>query len=122
MAERELNLAANPVMGMDRHIRQRPWSPRRWPIGAKVRAAAILFVAVACDYGFSLRSGRLWTFLEALLVPAEGFEPPTYGLQNRCTTTVLSRRRRRALYRGRLRRRIFVSQEVDRRLVQLGPQ
>jgi hypothetical protein len=24
-------------------------------------------------------------------VPAEGFEPPTYGLQNRCTTTVLSR-------------------------------
>jgi hypothetical protein len=26
------------------------------------------------------------------MVPAEGFEPPTYGLQNRCTTTVLSRR------------------------------
>jgi hypothetical protein len=26
-------------------------------------------------------------------LPAEGFEPPTYGLQNRCTTTVLSRRR-----------------------------
>jgi hypothetical protein len=26
-----------------------------------------------------------------LLVPAEGFEPPTFGLQNRCTTTVLSR-------------------------------
>jgi hypothetical protein len=26
-----------------------------------------------------------------LVVPAEGFEPPTYGLQNRCTTTVLSR-------------------------------
>jgi hypothetical protein len=26
-------------------------------------------------------------------MPAEGFEPPTYGLQNRCTTTVLSRRR-----------------------------
>jgi hypothetical protein len=26
-----------------------------------------------------------------ILVPAEGFEPPTYGLQNRCTTTVLSR-------------------------------
>lgn len=25
------------------------------------------------------------------LVPAEGFEPPTYGLQNRCTTAVLSR-------------------------------
>ena len=27
-------------------------------------------------------------------MPAEGFEPPTYGLQNRCTTTVLSRHRR----------------------------
>ena len=26
-----------------------------------------------------------------LMVPAEGFEPPTYCLQNRCTTTVLSR-------------------------------
>ncbi len=24
-------------------------------------------------------------------MPAEGFEPPTFGLQNRCTTTVLSR-------------------------------
>src|SRR5258708_29435313 len=32
--------------------------------------------------------GTLW---EGGLVPAEGFEPPTYGLQNRCTTTVLSR-------------------------------
>jgi hypothetical protein len=31
-------------------------------------------------------------FLCGYLVPAEGFEPPTYGLQNRCTTTVLSRR------------------------------
>src|SRR5262245_26813214 len=27
------------------------------------------------------------------MVPAEGFEPPTFGLQNRCTTTVLSRQR-----------------------------
>ena len=25
------------------------------------------------------------------MVPAAGFEPATYGLQNRCTTTVLSR-------------------------------
>jgi hypothetical protein len=30
------------------------------------------------------------------MVPAEGFEPPTYGLQNRCTTTVLSRQIKRA--------------------------
>jgi hypothetical protein len=28
---------------------------------------------------------------QGTMVPAEGFEPPTYGLQNRCTTTVLSR-------------------------------
>tara|TARA_R110002124_G_scaffold186539_4_gene353996 strand:+ start:120 stop:401 length:282 start_codon:yes stop_codon:yes gene_type:complete len=25
------------------------------------------------------------------MVPEEGFEPPTFGLQNRCTTTVLFR-------------------------------
>ena len=25
------------------------------------------------------------------LMPGEGFEPPTFGLQNRCTTTVLTR-------------------------------
>jgi hypothetical protein len=25
------------------------------------------------------------------VVPGEGFEPPTFGLQNRCTTTVLTR-------------------------------
>jgi len=30
---------------------------------------------------------------EVKLVPGEGFEPPTFGLQNRCTTTVLTRRR-----------------------------
>lgn len=28
-----------------------------------------------------------------ILVPGEGFEPPTFGLQNRCTTTVLTRHR-----------------------------
>jgi hypothetical protein len=32
------------------------------------------------------------------LMPAEGFEPPTNGLQNRCSTTELSRHRRS--YRG----------------------
>ncbi len=25
------------------------------------------------------------------MVPDEGFEPPTFGLQNRCTTPVLTR-------------------------------
>src|ERR1700733_14443114 len=27
------------------------------------------------------------------MVPGEGFEPPTFGLQNRCTTTVLTRQK-----------------------------
>jgi hypothetical protein len=31
-----------------------------------------------------------WRFLTAL-VPGEGLEPPTFGLQNRCTTAVLTR-------------------------------
>lgn len=46
MAAPELKLAANPVAGMDRRIQRNRWSPRRWPLGAKVGAAAILIVAV----------------------------------------------------------------------------
>ena len=46
MAAPELKLAANPVGGMDRQIRHNPWSPRRWPLGAKVGVAAVLIVAV----------------------------------------------------------------------------
>jgi len=46
MAAPELKLAANPVVGMDRQIRQSPWSPRHWPLGAKVGAAAVLIVVV----------------------------------------------------------------------------
>jgi hypothetical protein len=34
--------------------------------------------------------GDLSQFPSAL-VPGEGFEPPTFGLQNRCTATVLTR-------------------------------
>jgi hypothetical protein len=30
-------------------------------------------------------------FNPVLLVPGEGLEPPTFGLQNRCTTAVLTR-------------------------------
>src|ERR1700733_11777152 len=74
-------------------------------------------------------------------LPAEGFEPPTYGLQNRCTTTVLSRRGEGHIITGRARRgespissianrpffrrrssRLFLTQQIHRRLVQLGPQ
>jgi HlyD family secretion protein len=46
MGAPELKLAANPVVGMDRQIRQSRWSPKRWPNGAKVGVAAILIVAV----------------------------------------------------------------------------
>ena len=31
--------------------------------------------------------------LVEIVVPAEGIEPPTFGLQNRCSTAELSRRR-----------------------------
>lgn len=31
------------------------------------------------------------TTVEGRLVPGEGIEPPTFGLQNRCTTAVLTR-------------------------------
>jgi hypothetical protein len=36
-------------------------------------------------------SSRPRALADGQMVPAEGFEPPTFGLQNRCTTTVLSR-------------------------------
>ncbi len=32
-----------------------------------------------------------WMVLNWVMVPDEGLEPPTFGLQNRCTTTVLIR-------------------------------
>ena len=37
------------------------------------------------------------------MVPDEGIEPPTFGLQNRCTTAVLIRRRVSHIVRGALR-------------------
>ncbi len=46
MAVPELELAANPLGGMDRQIRQSPWSPRGWSIGTKVVAAAIVLIAI----------------------------------------------------------------------------
>lgn len=50
--------------------------------------------------GGSARVGK--SVLSAkLLVPAEGIEPPTFGLQNRCSTAELSRRRLEEAGRGR---------------------
>ncbi len=40
--------------------------------------------------GLNLRGMN--TILLVTVMPGEGFEPPTFGLQNRCTTTVLTRR------------------------------
>ena len=46
------------------------------------------------------KSGRRPAGHRPGMVPGEGIEPPTFGLQNRCTTAVLTRRRtlRRDLY------------------------
>jgi hypothetical protein len=41
---------------------------------------------------FLLEVGRLRTIAEGNLVPDEGIEPPTFGLQNRCSTAELIRR------------------------------
>jgi hypothetical protein len=35
---------------------------------------------------------KLLIIIREIRVPGEGFEPPTFGLQNRCTATVLTRR------------------------------
>ena len=37
------------------------------------------------------RKGREWNRVGMPAMPGEGFEPPTFGLQNRCTTAVLTR-------------------------------
>jgi hypothetical protein len=44
---------------------------------------------------FLLGVGRLRTIAEGDLVPDEGIEPPTFGLQNRCSTAELIRRFKR---------------------------
>jgi hypothetical protein len=54
----------------------------------------IMLVAKPIRLSYECDCNLLILFI--FLVPAEGFEPPTYGLQNRCTTTVLSRLRSRA--------------------------
>lgn len=45
------------------------------------------------------RPSRRWR--EGDMVPDEGIEPPTFGLQNRCSTAELSRRRLEEAGRGR---------------------
>ena len=59
---------------------------------AHIRVAAFSRIFSRRGSGFSVMSVNAVPGTDGHgLVPAEGFEPPTYGLQNRCTTTVLSR-------------------------------
>ncbi len=47
MAAPELKLATETVGRMDRKIHHKPWSPARWPLGAKLGLAATAIVLVA---------------------------------------------------------------------------
>ena len=47
MTAPELKLAAETVGRMDRKIHHKPWSPARWPLGAKLGLAATAIVLVA---------------------------------------------------------------------------
>ena len=61
--------------------------------------------------------GRLGLGPKAPLVPDEGIEPPTFGLQNRCTTAVLIRPDAGAFATSAERRR----QEVQPTVALQGP-
>src|ERR1700730_2731847 len=64
MAAAELKLSRNPTGGMDRKIDHKPWSPARWPLGAKIGTAAtaialIALVAVKLVAGAGVRTLRI---------------------------------------------------------------
>jgi len=64
MAAAELKLSRNPTGGMDRKIDHKPWSPARWPLGAKIGTAAtaiavIALVAVKLIAGTGVRTLRI---------------------------------------------------------------
>ena len=54
-------------------------------------AAQGIVLSVGADTALRKSGSSFVPVFHPLLVPAERFELPTYGLQNRCTTTVLSR-------------------------------
>lgn len=56
------------------------------------------------------------------MVPAEGIEPPTFGLQNRCTTAVLSRHARREAERASSLARPVLLGNGARNALALAPQ
>jgi HlyD family secretion protein len=64
MAAPELKLASPTTTGMDRKIHRKPWSPARWPPGAKLAVAvaaiaASALLAVKLISGSSVRSLRI---------------------------------------------------------------
>jgi HlyD family secretion protein len=64
MAVPELKLARKPTRGMDRKIYHKPWSPARWPLGAKIGVAAtaiavVALLAVKLIAGSSVRTLRI---------------------------------------------------------------
>lgn len=64
MAAAELKLRRNPTGGMDRKIDHTPWSPARWPLGAKIGVAAtaiavVALVAVKLIAGAGVRTLRI---------------------------------------------------------------
>jgi hypothetical protein len=64
-----------------------------WIVAPLPRQTVSFVACVTSGFRQGGRIGRSWyvdeTYME--LVPGAGFEPATFGLQNRCTTTVLTR-------------------------------
>ncbi len=58
----------------------------RWSHGSSTHGTTALTAWIAWRVGCP-------RYRVAVVVPGEGLEPPTFGLQNRCTTAVLTRRR-----------------------------
>jgi hypothetical protein len=110
------NCTLSEFVGRLCHVRERSsirarryrLRPRRFGICNRVGCADRLGVSRAlliiprqdrrsCTLRHSAASHRAWTDTTIAretsqgVVPAEGFEPPTNGLQNRCSTTELSR-------------------------------
>lgn len=60
--------------------------------GQKTRSAALYFKKGSVSRSFLEKKLHRELFMIFMkMVPGEGFEPPAFGLQNRCTTTVLTR-------------------------------
>src|ERR1700758_2566876 len=64
MAAADIKVVRNPTGGMDRKIHHKPWSPARWPLGARIGTGAaaiavIALVAVKIIAGAGVRTLRI---------------------------------------------------------------